>query len=312
MNIKNKILSWLIGKKHQEESKILNQWKVETKNNIKKLVNHVNTDVYIDNLKDYKEVDKAKGWHQIQSKTKANAANVSGISVRKIAAVLVVLIVSLAGMWITMYQSSDPVEYVSQSEISEHTLNDGTAVALDRNSTLKMIRDRDLSLTGRCFFDVAKNPELPFRVSMHHGVLEVLGTQFVIFTTEDKTTVYVHEGQVKIQYNENSFVLSAKDKIVLNPNEIVTSKTPEINPKSWMTNQLVFKDESLSKVLNTLAVHYNVELMYEKDVLQKDNCKINSSFENISINEVLDELSLISGLEYRFSQNKVVILGFKC
>jgi len=312
MNIKNKILSWLMKKEDHAEAVIINQWKNEAKNNLKHLSLHVDPDVYIDNLKDYKKVDKSKAWDQIQSKTKNDVGSARRYALRKIAAILVITLISLAGVWTIIKKSPEMIEYVAKTQVSEHTLKDGTLVTLDRESTLKMIKNRELSLSGRGYFAVAKNPELPFRVSMHHGILEVLGTQFVIFTTEDYTSVYVHEGKVKIQYNGQYYVLEASDKIVMSKDEVKTSKIPEINPKSWVSNQLVFKDKTLNFVLNALAIHYNLSVVYPENVSETDNCKINSSFKDISIKEALDELSLISGLEYRLSQNKVVILGFKC
>ena len=75
---------------------------------------------------------------------------------------------------------------------------------------------------------------------------------------------------------------------------------------------MVFKDQSLSVVLNTLAIQYNLNLKYAENISDSDNCKINTSFSNLALAEILEELVLISGLKYQINGKNIVILDFKC
>lgn len=312
MSIKNNLLNWLLGKDRIEEVSVLNQWKKEAEDNIRKLSVDSDMDSLIEDLKSYKTVDKGKAWTNVAIRQPSIKAIRTFSSFQKVAAVFLVVLFSIIGFRIFTNKNSPPFELLAQNSILETTLEDGTSVVLDNQSELKVFEDRRVELRGRCFFDVVKNPLLPFKVHMHHGVLEVLGTQFIISTQPHTTTVYVSEGKVQINYNAESWQLRAGDKIVMSNEEIVMQKVARINPKSWASHQLVFKDESLKVVLNTLSLHYNLALFYAEDIFEKDVCKINTAFSDTSLENILEELALITGLKYQIDDKNIVILSFKC
>lgn len=303
----------MIGTESEEEMMILQQWKKEAQNGAQKLMENWEPDTLIEGYKSYKTVDKNKAWEKVNAQISRSGIVQSNSVFMKIAAVLVIMFVALAGfyMYNSWFISSDLI--VSNQKVTEDKLLDGTSVVLDQNTTLRVLSDRNVSLEGRCFFDVVKSPSEPFTVLMQHGKLEVLGTQFVISTEKNKTTVFVHEGKVRVDYNKNSWTLQAGDKLTLENNtSAVLENIANIDPLTWKSGQIIFRDESLQRVLQTLALHFNMEIVFENSSDRVDNCKINTSFNDFSVDGALKELSLIAGLEYQIISGKIMILDFKC
>lgn len=313
MNIKNRLLDKWLGKDAAEERRILNQWKSEAEEGIQKLQENWNPDSLMTDYASYKTVDSDKAWQKMESRLATPGSGRVVSLVMRAAAVFLLLVMSFAGLYYWQQQSEASSLIVTDSQIREHTLNDGTSVVLDQNSSLGWKGDRNMQLYGRCYFDVVKNPSVPFIVEMQHGKLEVLGTQFLISTSENKTTVYVHEGSVRIEYNQQSWTLGAGDKITLDvDNEVSLSRIPGLDPVSWKSDQIVFRDESLFNVLQTLSLHFNLELKYPQSVEKDDSCKINTTFSQGRIEDILQELSLITGLKYELNSGNLTVLKFKC
>jgi ferric-dicitrate binding protein FerR (iron transport regulator) len=313
MNIKNRLLDKWLGKDAAEERRILNQWKSEAEKGIQKLHENWNPDTLITDYKSYKTVDENKAWEQLESRLEGAKSGRVITFVRRMAAVFLLLLMSFAGFYYWQQQADASSLIATNSHIGEHTLTDGTSVVLDQNTSLRLTESRKMELYGRCYFDVAKNPSVPFIVDMQHGKLEVLGTQFLISTSENKTTVYVHEGSVRVDYNQQSWTLSAGDKISMDKyNDITLSRIPGLDPVSWKSNQIVFRDESLFNVLHTLSLHFNLELKYPESVEKDDHCKINTTFSQGRIEDILQELTLIADLKYELNSGNLIVLNFKC
>jgi transmembrane sensor len=80
------------------------------------------------------------------------------------------------------------------------TLNDGSTVVLDAQSSLRVqlsARERSFELEGQALFNVAHDPSRPFRVHTNATTIEVLGTEFDV-RTERVTTVAVLGGVVRL------------------------------------------------------------------------------------------------------------------
>ena len=86
---------------------------------------------------------------------------------------------------------------------SEIILPDGTKVQLNGATTIRYdINDTEqrlVHLSGEAFFDVAKNPDCPFRVMVNDFQIEVLGTSFNVNTyKKDVIETSLLTGKIKI------------------------------------------------------------------------------------------------------------------
>jgi transmembrane sensor len=83
-------------------------------------------------------------------------------------------------------------------------LPDGTKVWLNAASSLRFPtfftgKNREVEITGEAYFEVTKNPAMPFKVKTNRAQIEVLGTHFNVMAYDDekmKTTLL--EGAVNI------------------------------------------------------------------------------------------------------------------
>ena len=102
--------------------------------------------------------------------------------------VLIITISSFFSITSTNGKSKEYYTYLTNNNKSEFTLRDGTKVTLNKNSTLTYSdafgkNNRSVKLEGEAFFEVTKNPDSPFEVSLevenkNRGTIKVLGTVF--------------------------------------------------------------------------------------------------------------------------------------
>lgn len=107
----------------------------------------------------------------------------------------------IGGWWLR----TDPDSALYATAVGEQksvTLPDSSVVTLNAVSRLRVkysagYRDIQL-LSGEALFDVAKNPQRPFRVLAAGSVIQAVGTRFNVRHRQDDTTVTVIEGRVKV------------------------------------------------------------------------------------------------------------------
>jgi len=95
-----------------------------------------------------------------------------------------------------------PAELVTgPGETATTRLADGTVVRVAPDSRLQVMKnvgEREVWLTGRAYFAVAKDSTRPFRVRTHAGDALVLGTRFDLEARDRKLQVLVMEGWVAV------------------------------------------------------------------------------------------------------------------
>jgi aminopeptidase N len=96
----------------------------------------------------------------------------------------------------------------------------------------------------------------------------------------------------------------------------LAANNPNESSKSIILNAL--NDSSyvvVQKALNALYLFDKLSAVAKAKSLENiesDFCRINTSYTNESIDQVLKELQILAGLKYEFSGKKVIIKSFKC
>ena len=156
----------------------------------------------------------------------------------KIAAILVLLI---AG-----YLFVSNLETTVTTDIAEKKsfeLPDNSIVELNANSNLHYKKrnwneNRKLRLSGEAFFKVNKGST--FEVETSQGTVQVLGTQFNVFSRDSIFSVKCFEGLVNVSFKGSEIKLSAGNTIIVRNNELVrdcllyTSPSPRDRTRSRM------------------------------------------------------------------------------
>jgi len=151
------------------------------------------------------------------------------------------------------------------------TLPDGTQVWLNAASSITYPaaftgKQRNVRISGEVYFEVVKNKELPFMVSVDGGAdVEVLGTGFDV-------NAYTDEGSVKTTLLEGSVRVG---KVVLKPGQqaqVSQQKVSVVNNvdidkvMAWKNGLFNFQDVSLREVMRQLERWYDIEVVYRKNV----------------------------------------------
>jgi transmembrane sensor len=143
-------------------------------------------------------------------------------------------------------------------------LPDGTKVWLNSASSLKYPtafagKERDVTLTGEAYFEVAKNKYMPFKVQSAGQTVEVLGTHFNINAYADepviKTTLL--EGSVKVTTGDGRLpaLLHPGQQSVLSHDrpEIMVSDADTAQAVAWKNGLFDFKDADVASIMRSLG-----------------------------------------------------------
>lgn len=249
----------------------------------------------------------------------------------KIAAVFVLLIV--AGLWVYRqvgHKQNIPEivwreSYTRKGEKLTVTLNDGTVIKLNSESTLKypskyVEGKRMVILEGEAFFEVAENPHVPFQVKTNKLYTTVLGTSFNVraISGEDNIKVAVKSGRVKVSkaYNEEESELNTDiEDIILLPLEMAVYSTQtgesekvsfdEGEVFSWKDGILIFQNNNIEEVISTLEKWYGVEFTIERSINPAKD--FSGRYEKKPLEAVLEGLSFVYDFDYEIDENTVTL-----
>ncbi|MGQ8335528.1 FecR family protein [Sunxiuqinia sp. A32] len=196
---------------------------------------------------------------------------------------------------------------------TQFSLPDGSTVWLNGGSVIKypvsFSRHRDVVLTGEAFFDVVKNPQLPFSVDANDITVKVLGTSFnvVSYDADSIAEVVVETGKVKVYTNttkKQKVVLLPSERLVINQIDSRLTKyhVNVENYTSWKSGRLIFYNDNLDEVIRKLSRYFNVDFIVEKDVNREQLFRAIMADENLE--EVLRYMSLTMNLNYSVIDRK--------
>lgn len=195
------------------------------------------------------------------------------------------------------------------------TLADGTQVWLNASSSITYPTaftggQRVVSITGEAYFEVAKNAEKPFHVSVGDMDVEVLGTHFNINAYGDEPTIKTTllQGSVRVSKGGRRQVLlpgqqaqTGKDNTLVLNTDVDTEM--EV---AWKNDEFYFKNADLRTVLRQLSRWYDLDIVYQ------DGAPVNTRFEgeipmNAMASQVLSVLEK-NGVHFRLNGKQLTIL----
>lgn len=152
--------------------------------------------------------------------------------------------------------------YTDIGQTSTFTLDDGTRVSLNTDAAIQVrytgSERRVMLLRGEAFFDVAKNPQRPFIVVSDEMTAKALGTHYGVKAADGSGhgQVQVEEGSVEVETPEGATRLAAGDVVTLDSTgKAIRSRRDVSANTAWRDGKLIFSDQSLGEVLDTLE-HY--------------------------------------------------------
>ncbi len=198
------------------------------------------------------------------------------------------------------------------------TLPDGTKVKLNGDSYLKyeqnhLLKQRKVSLIGEGFFEVARDTINPFSVVSGGVMTTALGTSFNIksYPGGSQTEIFLVTGSVLVASLKDPLT----DHLTLEPGEgalynnddarIISFEFNKAEVLAWKDGIIKFKAAGIDEVLETLERWYGVTITVVN--APEENWRINGTFENESLENVIKNISYTTPLTYSLNDNTLVL-----
>ena len=271
-------------------------------------------------------------WQQIEQGQKpilSYKIKITYMPLLRVAAAII-LILGTTAIWLLLksnktdfFSGRETITLQSGGQKLNTTLNDGTQVTLNKNSSIIFNKEfgqkeRLIILSGEAFFDVTKNEKQRLIIEAGNIDIEVKGTAFNVnaYESSPATEITIVRGFVEVRnkYNKNN-------KVLLNPNQVLTAPVnkqrelsfdiitldtiPVQNISLLSMDTLIFRKEKLKDLAKQLEKKYAVVIEIKNDLL-KDK-RFSGKFAKESIGEALNALKISFPFSYTKSENKIII-----
>ena len=358
-DIENLITSYLTGEISASD---LNTLKNELKNNsnFRRLFDEY-LDVWQSSIKTRKseDYDETEAWRKIKSNINPDKKRSQHVPttvflqrIQQVAAAILILAFSGTLVFFLINNKfqggnkTDICEYIiPYGSRSQVVLPDGSKIWLNSGTTLEYNgqfgrKNRNITMKGEAYFDVAKNKELPFVVNTSDLTIKVLGTAFNVkaYPDEDYIETTVERGIVQVK--EDRMNKSDKDNIILKANQkLLYSKNPvlkenliyknknkaalesikkdntetklqvdQVSTKkytSWKDNRWIIEREELQSLVVKLERRYNVTISITDESLK--HYIFSGVLENETLEQVLEAIKLTAPILYKIDQKQVIL-----
>ena len=221
-------------------------------------------------------------------------------------------------------------------------LSDGSKVWLNAGSSIVISKsfasgDRQISLEGEAFLDIRHDEQHPFVIHAGRLDVRVLGTELNVRAYPGDSTVETTLINGKVEVNVAG---EARSAVLLHPNEKLTvamngpvtpandadpttAQTPKtpvkfqrrpiepdrtdgtITETSWVSNKLVFRQETLAAMATRLERWYDVTIVFDNQRFRNDT--LSGTFPQEPIGDVMHALQITAGFRYRIEKDTVRI-----
>ncbi|CAG5011639.1 hypothetical protein DYBT9275_04990 [Dyadobacter sp. CECT 9275] len=187
---------------------------------------------------------------------------------------------------------------------------------------------RDVQLTGDAFFEIARNPQVPFYVYSGRLITRVLGTSFRIKTNTQNKALEVEVVTGKVSVFENKRAFNKMDSaaidhgVVLTPNQraIYFSESRHLTtglvatPVKLQVKQAqpvqVFNNISLLEIAAALQAEYGIEIVFANEGMEK--CTFTGDLSDMPLYEKMDLICKSNLAEYEVKGTRILINGHGC
>jgi ferric-dicitrate binding protein FerR (iron transport regulator) len=212
------------------------------------------------------------------------------------------------------------MQIAAETETLDQPLPDGSVAFINKNSTLSYVysplkKQRKVKLTGEAFFDIKHEEEQPFIIETDDVFIEDIGTTFNVKAYPDSITVevFVETGEVAFYTNDNPGIrLTEGQTGIYNRATKTFAKFLEsdTNKLAYKTGIFTFHDTDLEAVIVSLNKVYDKKLSLKNDALK--TCRLNVSFRNESIEDIVEILAETLGLTITNTENEIILDGKGC
>ncbi|NLU95768.1 FecR domain-containing protein [Chitinophaga sp. Ak27] len=232
----------------------------------------------------------------------------------------------------TAWEIMMPHVYSSRQQISEAgagklslTLADGSKVCLNHHSRLTYDdqqfgkKNREVTLTGEAFFEVAGHAAHPFIIHTSRMNITVLGTSFNVkaYTTDSIISTTLISGKIAVSFPHQpgkALELRPNEKIIVPATTASTNIVRSFAQKDssgkatdllWLNNKLIFDNESFATLAQRMEQWYGVSIHFAHPSLMQ--LKFSGIIDTEPIEETLKALQLSRSFTFQVHNREVWI-----
>ncbi len=240
----------------------------------------------------------------------------------RVAAVLLIPLI-IGGFYLMMQHSNRTDTYAEisapQGSRVQFKLPDGSMGYLNGGSRLQypvsFSGNRNLTLSGEAFFEVAKDKKHPFTVQTKYADVQVFGTRFDVCAYESDQEVFttLEEGSVKVlnKIGKSSAMLNPGEQNVISTRNGKMQNIP-VNTNlytSWKDEMLRFNNSPFDEVVKKMERWYGVKINLDKSLKYSENYTFTVRTE--SLRELLQLLSITTPMSFKIDNDTVMIYPLK-
>lgn len=352
LNEKKALIDYFSGNLSAEDSKILNTWLDKSEAN--KLLFDQLSEVWqsVNLIKYHDKIDVEKAWKEIQMQLNRNGKSGKQIWLKwaKVAAIFILAFVLGGTGHYFLSQKPEPVqpplfvEYLAPlGSRSFIKMPDGSKIWLNAGTTLKYKNNfgtdnREVCLSGEAFFEIEKNPQLPFMVQTSQINITALGTKFNVKAYAEEKTIETTliEGSVKLEGNDfklaEDVILKKNEKAIFTKkaqtieinekNQPPANELTEVKPKtelkiissvepdpiiSWKEERWIINNEKLGSLSKKLERRYAVNFIFDNELLK--DYSFGGTLEDETLEQVMDAICSSSPIKYLVEGKTVYIMS---
>jgi transmembrane sensor len=319
------ITKYFANETSASENEILAEWLKRDTENLKLFKEYQKTWEILEKARmERMNVDPA--WEKLERKISGNRFTERNFYIhyqRVLRLAAIILLILIPAFLIFRYLVKPESKTLNAaSGILESKLPDGTSVTLNMGSTLEypsrfIGSKRDVKLTGEAWFEVAHEKSKPFIISNGKVRIEVLGTSFYVNTnnTSGNIEVILSSGKIALYYKDKPSVQvlltpGEKAEILKEEEKISKSSNDNENFLSWKTKIFIFNDDPMNEIIRSLNKVYHANIKLSNKSIS--NCRITATFDNQSLESILNVLKSTVNLTIRNNGSEIEISGDGC
>jgi transmembrane sensor len=193
-------------------------------------------------------------------------------------------------------------------------LPDGSQVWLNAASSLRFPtafagKERRVEISGEAYFEVAKNKNMPFVVSVNGAEVQVLGTHFNVmaYQEEDVVKTTLLEGVVQfVSGNSTSLLKPGQQSQLTKEGQVkVVSGIDVDEVMAWKNGMFHFENVDIETIMQQLSRWYDVEVVFKsKNTREQFVVEMPRSSK---LSDVLRVLELTGDIKFEIEGKKVIV-----
>lgn len=276
--------------------------------------------------KSERSIDANKGWQTLFNKLNHEQLipennvvehRLTPVWVKWAASVAVIMTIASISIFTLFNSDSNLISLNTGSDSNTliQTLNDGSVVYLSNNTSFSYpeqfsTSERKVNLSGEAFFDIAPNPNKPFRIETDQVIVEVLGTAFNVKSENDNFfELAVERGKVRVTLKSDpsqSQIVLPGEKISASNNHLIKIRNENSNYFAWKIKHMQFKDELLSNIVNVVNKNYKSNIKLQN--LDLAGLKLTVTFHNNSLAKITELICLSLNLSKEELADSTVLI----